>query len=50
MLYLLKTIPIFLENSLEEFRINMEAFLVTESPGSVHKVYKNSLYVGRMMM
>ena len=50
MLYLLKSIPIFLENGLEEFQLNMEAFLVTQSPGSVHQVCKNSLYVGKMVM
>jgi len=50
MLYLLKTIPIFLENGLEELKLNTKAFLVTQSPGSMHQVWKNSLCVGRMVM
>jgi hypothetical protein len=49
-LYLLKNVPVFLENGLEEFQFVMEAFLVTQRPGPLHQCCKNSLFARRMVM
>jgi len=47
---LLQTVPVFPESGMKEFRLIMEAFLVRQSPGSVHQVCKNGLFVQRMVM
>lgn len=49
-LYLLKNVPVFLESGLEEFQLNMEALLVTQSPGPLHQCCKNGLFAGRVVI
>jgi hypothetical protein len=49
-LYLLKNVPVFLESGPEEFQLIMEAFLVAQSPGPLHRCSKNGLFAGRMVM
>jgi len=47
---LLQTVPVFPENGMKEFRLIMEAFLVRQSPGPVHQVCKNGLFVRRLVI